>query len=409
MMPSLRLLALAAASLLIATSAVAGTQLIGIGSNGGVTAIDAATASVTTIGPVTGLIDADVIGGFELGPDGFYYAHSTGSAPKLFRIDPDTWSATLVAPLAVGFCTEGGLAIAPNGAAWFANVGANPPILHRVDLNTGAVTSIAPIGNQNIDLNGLDIRGDGQLVGLDSVSGTLITIDPQTALTAPLGNAPGMLGSSGGMTIVGGVGYYCTAGPGAATPGSNRLFQFDPFTGVTTNLGSFSGMMAFEGFFGLASGEAPVGTTYCSGDGSGATCPCGNVGGFGIGCANSSGSGASLFGDGSTSVLQDDLVLTCLGMPAQKPSLLFVGTQQVNGGAGALFGDGLRCVGGPIQRLGVQVSDAGGAATWGPNLAPAGGWSAGDLRRFQVWYRDTAGPCATGFNLSQGIEIVFAP
>ena len=40
----------------------------------------------------------------------------------------------------------------------------------------------------------------------------------------------------------------------------------------------------------------------------------------------------------------------------------------------------------------------------------SGGWSSGDTRYFQVWYRDPiGGPCGSGFNLTSGVEATFAP
>ena len=70
----------------------------------------------------------------------------------------------------------------------------------------------------------------------------------------------------------------------------------------------------------------------------------------------------------------------------------------MNGGQGIPFGDGLRCAGAGVVRLGVAHPDGLGEASWGPGLRSAGGWSAGDVRRFQVWYRDPSGsPCGFGF------------
>ena len=95
-------------------------------------------------------------------------------------------------------------------------------------------------------------------------------------------------------------------------------------------------------------------------------------------------------------------------LPGQ-PALLFVGDNAINGGDGQPFGDGLRCAGGNVVRLGVQVPDGGGDASWGPGLGGSGGWQSGDTRRFQAWYRDpVGGPCGTGFSLTNGIEVLFA-
>jgi len=31
------------------------------------------------------------------------------------------------------------------------------------------------------------------------------------------------------------------------------------------------------------------------------------------------------------------------------------------------------------------------------------------LRRFQVWYRDLVGPCGSGFNPTNGVEVIRKP
>lgn len=110
---------------------------------------------------------------------------------------------------------------------------------------------------------------------------------------------------------------------------------------------------------------------------------------------------------GSDSVAIDDLVLYASNLLPSQSALLFAGLNAVNGGNGAVFGDGLRCAGGSVVRLGVVSPDLNGAASWGPGLGAAGGWGAGDTRRFQAWYRDPGGPCGAGFNLTNGWEIAF--
>jgi hypothetical protein len=149
------------------------------------------------------------------------------------------------------------------------------------------------------------------------------------------------------------------------------------------------------------------GTPFCFGDGSGSVCPCSNLGAAGEGCANSSGQGAVVGASGGASVANDNISFTARQLPIGKPALLFVGDAMMNGGAGSLFGDGLLCAGGNIQRFYVQFADAGGQANWGPGLATVGGWVAGDRRWFQVWYRDNTGPCMNGFNTSNGVEVLF--
>lgn len=154
-----------------------------------------------------------------------------------------------------------------------------------------------------------------------------------------------------------------------------------------------------------------AGQAYCFGDGSGGTCPCGNSGATGQGCANSGGAGATLASAGSNSVLSDDLELSASGLLGGQAALLFSGTQNL--GSGFLFGDGLRCAGGQVVRIGVRIPDGSGSATWPTGLAALYGWSPGTLRTFQVWYRDNNGPsgspCANNFNLSNGVEVVYGP
>jgi Tol biopolymer transport system component len=155
--------------------------------------------------------------------------------------------------------------------------------------------------------------------------------------------------------------------------------------------------------------ECSPGGLYCFGDGSGTLCPCGNTGGPEEGCANSTGSGARLWGSGSASVSADSLRFLAAQLVPSQPALLFAGLNAVNNGDGLQFGDGLRCAGGSVVRLGTQTADATGQAEWGPGLGAMGGWLPGDVRRFQVWYRDPSppGPCGSGFNLTNGVEILF--
>jgi len=149
--------------------------------------------------------------------------------------------------------------------------------------------------------------------------------------------------------------------------------------------------------------------SFCSGDGSGAACPCGAVGASGAGCPTSLGAGAVLTASGTASLLANDLTFHASDVLPGQSATLFVGDNALNGGAGTPFGDGLRCAGGNLRRLGLRIPDAFGNATWGPGLAAQGAWSAGDLRRFQVGFRDPANVCGNSFNLTQGIEVRFGP
>ena len=83
--------------------------------------------------------------------------------------------------------------------------------------------------------------------------------------------------------------------------------------------------------------------------------------------------------------------------------------------------DGLRCAVGNTQRHGGRPMDAAGDVGctnngWGgsngpnPSVAAQGGFVAGDVRYFQVFYRaDVLLGCQTGQNTTQAVEATFGP
>jgi hypothetical protein len=154
-----------------------------------------------------------------------------------------------------------------------------------------------------------------------------------------------------------------------------------------------------------------AGTPFCFGGL--VACPCGNAGSAGNGCASSVNPlGAHLAGTGLPSLTNDTLVLRGSGMPNSN-ALYFQGTAQVNAGAGAPFGDGLRCAGGTIVRLEAQANVAGASVYPDVGELPVslrGVVSAPGLRTYQIWYRNAAAFCTPDtFNLTNGLEIAWAP
>jgi hypothetical protein len=155
------------------------------------------------------------------------------------------------------------------------------------------------------------------------------------------------------------------------------------------------------------------GVSFCSGDGTATACPCGNVGGAGRGCASSiDPTGARLGAAGTASLAADTVVLTAGGMPNSN-ALYFQGTLRLNTGLGTVFGDGLRCAGGTITRLGTKTNVAGTSSyPVGADLAVSvrGAITAPGTRTYQTWYRNAAAFCtASTFNLTNGYEITWAP
>ncbi len=160
--------------------------------------------------------------------------------------------------------------------------------------------------------------------------------------------------------------------------------------------------------------EGIVGTLFCFGDGSGTPCPCANnsLPADQEGCLSSLGTGGRLRGMGVASITADTLVLSGTRMPSSS-ALYFQGLTQQNGGLGAVFGDGLRCAGGTVTRLGTKTNVAGASQyPAGADLPVSvrGGVTAPGTRTYQIWYRNAAAFCtAATFNLSNGIEINWTP
>jgi len=129
-----------------------------------------------------------------------------------------------------------------------------------------------------------------------------------------------------------------------------------------------------------------------------------------MGCKNSTGESAWLHGYGDTSLIADEIEFVSAGLVPGQAALLFQGSTKIAGGNGQPFGNGLRCVGGTVQRLGVRIPDSAGTATWDHLIARAG-WTPGQTGLLQVYYRDTAGgPCGNQvFNTTNGYELTLTP
>ncbi len=149
---------------------------------------------------------------------------------------------------------------------------------------------------------------------------------------------------------------------------------------------------------------------FCFGDGSGAACPCGNNGAVGRGCASSvSAVGALLSASGAASITNDTFTLTGSAMP-NSSALYFQGTMQV----ASAFGDGLRCAGGSVVRLGTK-QNIGGSSRYpdggDPTVSVRGlVVGPGAVHTYQVWYRNAANFCTPStFNLTNGVAITWQP
>lgn len=183
---------------------------------------------------------------------------------------------------------------------------------------------------------------------------------------------------------------------------------FDPVN--LSSAGNFALTPIEASWLTRAIGASNPGSLFCPGDGSGNACPCGNESPTTVlgGCSNSGGLGGALTFTGTASATGDDLLFIGANLLPGQAALLFVGLEALAQGDGLPFGDGLRCVGTQVIRLGLRLPNNLGRAIWGPDLQQIGNWDAGDVRCFQVWYRDPLlGPCGSGFNLTNAAEIEF--
>ncbi len=195
---------------------------------------------------------------------------------------------------------------------------------------------------------------------------------------------------------------------GAHTP-------YDSWLGLHAQADGDVWLAGFNGGILRRTGTTPEsGTTYCFGDGSGAACPCGNASPAGAraGCLNSTGVGAQLEATGTARLVLDQVRLSVAGLP-NSTVLFFQGTQTVADGAGAAFGDGLRCAGGSVVRIATKLVAGGGAeypASGEFALAARGNVTSAGWRAYQAWYRNAASFCtASTSNLSNGVRILWRP
>lgn len=155
---------------------------------------------------------------------------------------------------------------------------------------------------------------------------------------------------------------------------------------------------------------ANTGTGFCFGDGSGTACPCANNSAplAGAGCLHSLGLGTRVYATGTASISADTLVLRSSNGQPFGPGLFFQGSTQIP--SGSAFGNGLLCLGGVTPRLEIRVADGTGASATTVAIHVLGSDAAGDVRNYQLWYRDGASFCTlAGFNFSNALNLTWAP
>jgi hypothetical protein len=269
-----------------------------------------------------------------------------------------------------------------------------PPLV-TIDVNNLVLSATAP--STNVGVGGAFTAN----ATLTALQGTLVV--------TPFGSSPSttdLTGSTSSPTAVMGTitqagGTFHLSGP------VNTTFMFsDPGSGQSGSITLIGTIVA----------DWALVQSYCPGDGTGTACPCGNNSpvGQGRGCLNSTGVGAQLTATGNASLASDTFVLHGAGLPTTSSGLFFQGTTQSAGGAGALFGDGLRCAGGTVVRLGTKPVTSGASAypaAGDPSISVKGMvTTSASTRGYQLWYRNSAVYCtASTFNLTNGLWVTWLP
>jgi hypothetical protein len=137
------------------------------------------------------------------------------------------------------------------------------------------------------------------------------------------------------------------------------------------------------------------------------SCPCGNGGATGYGCANSQYPfGAHLGATGNASLTSDTIVLHDTSMTNSSTCIYLQGDNYVN----AYFGDGVRCAGGQLIRLATKQNSQGSSSYPVGNdthvsvkgLVPV----VGGTRVYQVYYRDPASFCTPlTYNITNAVSV----
>jgi hypothetical protein len=383
-------------------------------SNANLYAISTQDGSVRVIGP-TGI---SALGGYNLcglalGPDGQLITFDEALIPYVFRINPVTGAATLLlgGPYFFGGTTffEGSIATDASGVLWAT--GYNTWVF-QLDPATGDGTLVASAnGVQNIDA--LEVRSDGALMGLSHTLQSLVRIDLAAHNLTQVASIAPVIGNTSGMAQQNGTTFFSTGGPGAG--GSNELYTLDLFSGAASLVGSLSPTITVQGLAGIAESSRPGVVPYCFGQ-PGAACPCANNGFAGRGCENSAGTGGAWLQALGTSA-PDALVLWSSG---ELPTALTVFLQGSATGTPAVFGDGLRCVAGALKRLYTKSAVLGRASAPQSGDLPITQRSAalgdpippGATRYYQAYYRDPStgfcpAPAGNTWNVSNGLRVAW--
>ena len=314
---------------------------------------------------------------------------------------------------------EGGGAIyVGSGLGFQVTIQASTIVGNRsLQAGSGGVQGTASLVNSIVYFNqgpGGSMSSAANITGLGSVSWCCV----QGGHAGPgnLSTDPQFVSLASGDLHLANLSPCCDAGNNVQLPGGalwdidGKLRRIDNPAVLDTGVGSAP-------LVDLGAHEAPnlLFTSFCPGDGTQATpCPCGNNGASGRGCAASDffSIGASVSAAGA--VNPDTVRLDCTDMLASVTCVFLQGDQQ--NPAGVVFGDGVRCVAGALERLYVKNASGGAASVPGAGDPSVSARSAalgdtiapGSVRCYQVYYRDPdlafcPAPAGNGWNVSSGL------
>ncbi len=362
------------------------------------------------------------IQGFTYARSGVFYringVGADGLPERLERVDSRTGSVTIVGSLGQDVINTG-IALDPTTGHLYALgylIPQQGTWLCRIDKATGALTVIGPASPLNLGAEtfAIDDTGRAYVVVLENVHPGF----PFSLRVYAVDLATGALTLVGEIIENPGPNFF----PGTAAFRSDGIYLLGSTTSLwaldfTTLHGTVVAPLNFTRIITVAP-AAGVGLGFA--EGCSGACPCTAApASGGNGCLNGVsqffGSNLRAFGEASLSI--DTLEFSALGVPLTS-FVLFQGTSL---GSGAVFGDGRRCVGGTVVRIG------GGAVTG----IPGGGFqgvgaypTSGDLpvsvqgqlpgpgvvRHYQALYRDINTYCTSAqFNLTNSVSIAWTP
>ena len=199
-----------------------------------------------------------------------------------------------------------------------------------------------------------------------------------------------------------------------------RMFQGIGIAIVAAGMSAVAAAQSHvDGKFGPAKGPVLAPTPFCSGEEISTACPCRNVGLSGHGCENSAHTGGALLtASGEPKLSADSVQFLMQGAVPDALSIVVQGDATVRP---AVFGDGVRCLGGELKRLYVQAAGAGRIFVPMPRDESVSARSLelgdpipeGGVRYYQVFYRDPAVrfceyPAGDMFNASNGVSLTWA-